>query len=149
MTFLEALTDDLKRDEGFCRSAYQDSEGIWTIGYGRMIDASLNGGINQDEAIWLLHNDIRRIFFGMETQVPWVIDLPEPAKRALVNMLFNLGWPRLSGFKKMLAALEADDFELAADEALDSKWARQVGDRAERIADLFRQATWASRQVGD
>jgi len=53
-------------------------------------------------------------------------------------MCFNLGWPRLSRFEKMLEALKAKDFDTAATEALDSKWADQVGDRAKRIAEVFR-----------
>jgi len=51
----------------------------------------------------------------------------------MVNMCFNLGYPRLSKFKKFLAAMEDNDFETAAKEMMDSKWATQVGDRAERL----------------
>ena len=53
-------------------------------------------------------------------------------------MAFNLGWPRLSRFKNMIEALKAGDYGRAADEALDSKWADQVGTRAERIATVYR-----------
>jgi lysozyme len=55
-------------------------------------------------------------------------------------MALNLGWPRLSAFRNMLAALQAMDYATAAREALDSKWAKQVGARAERIAALYREA---------
>jgi GH24 family phage-related lysozyme (muramidase) len=55
-------------------------------------------------------------------------------ERALINMAFNLGY-RLSGFKKFLAAVNAEDWETAAKEMMDSKWAQQVGDRAVRLRD--------------
>ena len=54
-------------------------------------------------------------------------------------MCFNLGLPRLLKFKKMIIALEQGYYDQAADEALDSQWARQVGDRAQRIATAFRE----------
>ena len=63
----------------------------------------------------------------------------EARQRALLNMCFNLGWPRLSGFKEMLLCLQAGSYARAAEEAKDSKWARQVGDRALRIAKLFEE----------
>ena len=65
--------------------------------------------------------------------------------RGLCNMAYNLGVPRLLGFERMWAALAAGDYERAADEALDSKWARQVGARAARVAALIREGgRWAS-----
>ena len=60
-------------------------------------------------------------------------------QRALVDMAFNLGRTRLAGFKAMWAALERGDYHAAAVEALNSKWARQVGPRAQRIAKMIRE----------
>ena len=136
---MEALVEDLIAHEGFRRYAYRDSEGYWTIGYGRLIDRALGGGITKSEAGILLANDIAGVVADLDRNVAWWRDLPAGVRRALVRMCFNLGWPRLAGFKKMLAALEAGDFEGGADEALDSIWARQqVGVRAQRIAALIR-----------
>lgn len=137
---MQDLRNDLIRDEGFVPHAYQDSEGYWTIGVGRLIDKRRGGGITREEAEYLLDNDIDRTTGDLHRNIPWWTTLPDPAKRALVNMCFNLGWPRLSGFRRMLAALKRGDYLIAADEALDSKWARQVGVRADRIADLYRSA---------
>ena len=61
-------------------------------------------------------------------------------KRGLINMHMNIGMSRLSGFRNMLSALEDGDYETAASEALDSRWSQQVGNRAKRIADMFREA---------
>lgn len=136
---LEFLKDDLIRDEGFKESAYQDSEGYWTIGIGRLIDERRGGKITSDEAKYLLANDIMTALRELDRNIPWWRSAPDNVQRGLANMAFNLGWPRLRGFKRMLAALKARDYQKTADEALDSKWATQVGPRAERIARLFRE----------
>ena len=89
----------------------------------------------------LLQNDLNRAIDDLDRNAPWWAEIPDPQQRALVNMCFNLGWPRLQSFRRMLAALEGGDYARAADEALDSKWAGQVGDRAHRIAALLRTVT--------
>ena len=141
---MDAITADLKRDEGFVGHAYQDSEGYWTIGYGRLIDERLGGGITECEAEVLLDYDIRRALADLDHALPWWRELPSSWQRGLVNMCFNLGLTRLLGFKRMLAALQAGDGDRAADEALDSKWARQVGARARRVAALYRKTDVAA-----
>ncbi len=132
---LHALRADLERDEGLRLKPYVDSVGKTSIGIGRNLD---DNGISEAEARFLFENDVKRAIADLDRNVPWWGELPEPAMRALVNMCFNLGWTKLSRFKYMLAALEVGDCETAADEALDSKYARQVGKRADRIAALFR-----------
>lgn len=132
---LEALKRDLIRDEEERLKPYRCTSGKLTIGVGRNLEAL---GISRDESAYMLANDIARVVGELDRNLPWWADLPEPARRGLANMAFNLGWPRLSTFRKMLAALEAGQWDRAAFEALDSEWAGQVGDRAPRIADLFR-----------
>ena len=135
---LDPLLADLRRDEGFVSHAYQDSEGRWTIGYGRLVDKALGGGITKAEAEHLLINDVYCIMSDLDQRIAWWRLMPEPSKRGLVNMAFNLGWPHLSSFVKMLAALESGEYDTAASEALDSKWAGQVGTlRSKRIALLL------------
>ena len=129
------LTRNLVRDEGLRLEPYRCTAGALTIGVGRNLDGN---GISKDEAMYLLDNDIESVFDCLDRNVPWWVGLPEGAKLALANMCFNLGWPRLARFQKMLAAMKSKDFETAADEALDSRWARQVGDRSQRISKLIR-----------
>ncbi len=129
------LMSDLKRDEGLRLKPYRDSVGKLTIGYGRNLD---DMGISEDEAEILLGNDISEAIADLDRALPWWRGLPLPLRRGLVNQCFNLGLPRLLTFKRMLRALESRDGALAAKEALDSKWAGQVGERAERIATLYR-----------
>ncbi len=131
------LVRDLVRDEAMMLRAYRCPSGRLTIGVGRNIE---DVGITEAEALHLLGNDLTRVESELDRNVPWWRALPEPAQRGLVNMAFNLGWPRLSGFRKMLAALEEGNFTRAAAEALHSRWAGQVGARARRIADLYLSA---------
>ena len=134
-----ALMADLVRDEGRVDHAYQDSEGYWTIGVGHLIDKRRGGALPGHIIDLLLDYDAAMAVADLDRNVPWWRDMPEPWQRGLANMAFNLGWPTLSRFKKMLAALEAGDGETAAREAGDSKWAQQVGDRATRIQSLYRE----------
>ncbi len=131
------LLDDLIRDEGLRLRPYVDSVGKTTIGVGRNLD---DVGISEEEARMMLNADIDRAESGLRRTFTWFLTAPEPVQRGLVNMAFNLGINRLTGFGKMLSALASKDYDLAASEALKSHWATQVGARAVRIAELFESA---------
>jgi len=131
---LMTIIDDLKRDEGLRLKPYKDSEGFLTIGYGTLIE-----DISEEEAEWLLTHRFDIIMLEAHRQFKWLSGLSGNRREAILNMAYNLGVPRLKQFKNMIAALEDEDYSLAADEALDSKWARQVGSRAVRIAAKLRQ----------
>ena len=133
------LMRDLHRDEGSVRHAYQDSEGLWTIGVGHLIDERRGGGISKDVERYILDEDVAAVVAALDIHMVWWRSMPEAAQRALANMVFNLGLNGVAGFKRMVSALERKDYAKAADEALDSKWATQVGERADRIADLYRE----------
>lgn len=130
-----ALVADLIRDEDLRLKPYRCTEGKLTIGVGRNLD---DVGISRAEALFLLDNDIGNTLAELDRRIPWWRSLSEPRQRAQANMAFNMGLPRLLGFKNMLAALQGGDYETAAAEALNSKWAKQVGIRADRIAELFK-----------
>ena len=135
MTFNpDLLESDLIRDEGLKLKPYTDTAGKLTLGVGRNLT---DNGISKDEAIYLLRSDVANVEEDLDRHMPWWRDLPEPCARGLANMAFNLGLPRLSTFAIMLANLERKDFHGAAIECLASSWAEQVGQRAERIANLF------------
>jgi len=132
----DKLKDDLIRDEGLKNTAYTDSEGVITIGIGRNIGTR---PLSKTEIDYLFENDTGWVRVELDNNAKWWRDLPEAPARALVNMCFNLGWPRLSKFKNMLASLKSGDFNAAANHALDSRWATQVGARATRVSDLMRE----------
>ena len=138
-TLRETVREDLERHEGRVRHAYQDHLGYLTIGVGRLIDERRGGGLSDAEVDYLLNNDIDRVAIGMNRRLTWLRLAPESVQRAMLNMAFQMGIEGVMGFRKMLAALEAEDYETAASEALDSKWARQTPARAEEVAGWIRQ----------
>ena len=125
---------DLERDEGVRLKPYLDTVGKTTIGVGRNLT---DNGITAAEARVLLQNDLFRVANELDRVAPWWREMSQLRQNALVNMAFNLGLPRLLTFKKMMLALENGNFETAWAEAMGSKWAAQVGERANRIADSF------------
>lgn len=140
----QKLAHELRLDEGFIPHAYQDSLGYWTIGIGRLCDKRKAGsGLTEDEALYLLNNDITRCYDQLKKQIPWIMKLTDGRQRALVNMAFQLGIVGLMGFKNSLASLEAalvtGDYDRAADNFLNSKWAKQTPERAKRVTDMIRK----------
>ena len=122
-------------DEGLRLKPYRCTAGKLTIGVGRNLD---DRGITEPEAMGLLDNDIRRVWSEVMSNLPWAIRAPEVVQDVLVNMGFNLGLGGLLGFKRTLAHLEAGEYGKAADAMLDSRWAGQVGERAQRLARQIR-----------
>lgn len=141
---LEEIKDMIKRHEGFRRYAYKDSLGVLTIGYGFNLDHWLSYGITLDEAEALLCAKVK-IAWREATLIPGWQNCNEPRQAALVDMVYNMGLNKVLGFKRMAAALKGRDFERAAAEMLDSRWARQVGCRAEELAEIMRSGELSPR----
>lgn len=120
----------LIRHEGLRLRPYKDSVGKLTIGVGRNLD---DKGISEPEAMLLLSNDIGAALADAKTLV-WFNKLDSVRQDVIVNMIFNLGLPRFVGFKNTLRAIEMANWEEAVVQMLDSKWAKQVGKRAEDLA---------------
>lgn len=129
------LRRDLRRDEGVRLKPYYCTAGKLSIGAGRNLD---DAGITEAEAVILLENDIAKVKLRLDQSVPFWRTLPEPAARGLCNMCYQLGIGGLLKFKQTLALLEIGDYNSAADEALNSLWAKQCPERAMRVTDLFR-----------
>lgn len=132
------LQDRLLAAEGFRESAYQDSLGYWTIGIGRMIDARAGGKITPAEALFLLSNDIDTAERELDDHFGWWRSLDAVRASVLLEMMFNLGAPKLGEFVNTLAAVKEQRWTDAAHGMLDSLWAHQVGDRAVRLAEMMR-----------
>lgn len=130
------LIRELERDEGVVLHAYRDSLGKTTIGIGRLLDAP--GGITLAEARYLLDNDLARVELELDAHIGWWRSLDDVRQRVLMNMCFNLGIEGLLGFKRTLSDVKAGHYEQAAKDMLDSRWATQVGRRAERLAAMMR-----------
>ena len=134
--YIDFVIDMLKRHEGFRSFPYKDTVDKLTIGYGRNLEQC---GISEEEASYLLRNDINNSINDIKNLIgKEEFDFLGSTRQAvLVNMCFNLGKPRLAGFKKMFAAIKKHDYTLAAAEMLNSKWAEQVGMRAEELANYM------------
>lgn len=133
----------MEQDEGNVPSAYQDSEGYWTIGVGRLIDARKGGGLSDEEVQFLLTNDIEAATRTCHRLYPLFYSFTNDQQDALINMAFNLGFKGLVGFHKMNACIHQGDWAGAAREAKDSKWHSQVKARADRIIAKFTKTTEA------
>jgi lysozyme len=138
----QALRDQLIRDEGRVLHAYQDHLGFWTIGVGRLIDGRKNGGITEEEAAYLLDNDIRRKTKSLAEALPWYLALDEARRGCLENMAFQMGVDGLLKFKTTLRLVQSGDYKAAARQMLKSLWARQTPERAARVARQMEIGVW-------
>ena len=138
------MEEDLIRDEGLRLRPYRCSAGHLTIGVGHRIQSTdrieETGSTSLEVAGYLLTSDISKALgsansiFGRER----FDNMSDARQRAICNMIFNLGEEGFLGFKNMIAAIRADDWQAASRHCLDSKYARQVGQRAKRIAHQLR-----------
>ena len=134
------LMEELKYDEGCVNEVYKDHLGYATFGVGHLIKKSdpefgkdMGTAVPEERVTECFNEDIDIVCEELDRNLPWWRGLTDNRRRILANMCFNLGYPRLSGFKNFLGALKDEDWEKAAEEMMDSRWANQVGPRAERL----------------
>ena len=135
--------EQLKIDEGVFYGVYKDSLGFLTFGVGHLItrDDDEDGlpegyDVSEERVREAFEEDLNTMISECEIlfEARWN-NFPDELQEVLVNMMFNLGRPRLGKFKKFIGHLENHHWKLASEEMLDSKWARQVGNRAIRLSD--------------
>jgi lysozyme len=132
------LVQQLTRDEGIRNKPYVDTVGKVTIGVGRNLS---DVGLYPEEISILLQNDIARVQMALEA-FPWYVALDPVRQAAIDNMAFNIGLHGLLGFPSMIHYLTIQDWYNASEQALQSTWATQVGDRATRIAQQILTGQW-------
>lgn len=120
------LESSLKQHEGFNEFCYKDSLGWYTVGYGRCIDKSKGPGISEEEALYLLRNDIESAAKSLQNYA-WYNTLDDIRKCVIIELVFNMGLRNLLGFTKTIALITKKDFKEASIELLNSQWAKQVG----------------------
>ena len=162
---LDKLRSQLIRHEGLRLQKYQDSVGVWSIGVGRNLidepfitpdgmklfpwaDATQPygiplGGLTKTQAMDVLDEDIADTLAFLNSQCPWWQGLNEVRQRAVVDLAFNL-MRKLLGFHNMIAAIRAKDWRLASKELLNSKFAKQTGQRAKTLSAMLLTGTDAS-----
>jgi lysozyme len=130
----KTLSDQLIEHEGERLKPYKCTAGYLTVGCGRNLEGK---GITLDESRYLLQNDINECVDDLLRIFPGFYLFAEQRRWALIDMRFNLGPSRFRGFRRMIAAIIRDDWEEAANEALDSTWARQV--QKSRVDKILKQ----------
>lgn len=142
------LREDLIMDEGYRDLIYLDTTGHLTAGIGHQItkaDAEYGEPagtrISDDRIQQWFSQDVSTALDDARMLVRDFDSHPPAVRRSLVNMAFNLGRERLAKFKRTISLINARRYAQAADEALNSKWATQVGARSERIAQELRLAS--------
>ena len=139
---IDKLRDTLKIDEGVKYEIYNDHLGYPTFGIGHLVVESdeeygkpVGTPVSEDRVNSVFEKDVAIMIDEAKKIFPNLDELPEEAQQVIVNMTFNMGRPRLSQFKKFIAGVNAGDWNKAAVEMMDSRWAKQVGARAERLRD--------------
>ena len=125
----------LVQHEDYKQFPYTDTTGHLTVGIGRNLS---DRGISTTEAFYLLDDDIMYFTGKLMHYLNFFTSLSENRQIVLVDMCFNLGVQGFLNFKEMILALEAHDYERAAHEMIESKWAQQVGERATKLANIMR-----------
>ena len=143
---IESLREEIEADEGCKYEVYLDHLGLPTFGIGHLVlDSDIEYGepagtiVSEDRVSECFNSDIGTVLSECERLYEDFSSLPEDVQRIIANMMFNMGYPRLSKFKGMKAGVDARDWNQAADEMVDSVWYRQVTNRAERLVQRMRE----------
>ena len=142
---IERLREELAYDEGVVYEIYLDHLGLPTFGIGHLVREDdyeygepVGTPVSEDRVVEAFEQDIQITIEDCERLYPNFYELPEEAQLIIANMCFNLGYPRLSKFKGMKAGVDAWDWNAAANEMVDSRWYRQVTNRADRLVERMR-----------
>lgn len=150
MLDISEMINRLVLHEGLRLKPYKCTKGKLTIGIGRCIDTNpftvdelkavgdWEHGITRETAYMLCRNDINRSINDLKKNVPFFMNLDSERQYVLIDMCFNLGIKKLLKFKKTLSALGSGNWEKASEEILNSEYAKQVGKRAERLANTIK-----------
>jgi len=142
---IEQLRHELAKDEGVIHEVYLDHLGYPTFGIGHLIKDSdpeysceVGTAISENRVIGAFEEDIKIVVKDCEKLYSNFLYLPEEVQLIIANMMFNMGYTRLSKFKGMKRGVDSEDWNAAADEMVDSRWYRQVTNRADRLVKRMR-----------
>ena len=142
---IEQLRKQLELDEGVKYEIYNDHLGYATFGVGHLVlesdpehGSELGTSISESRVIEAFEQDCENVLRDCNILYENFDDLPEEVQQIVANMMFNMGRPRLSKFKGMKRGVDAEDWNAAADEMVDSGWYKQVTNRADRLVTRMR-----------
>jgi len=150
---LDKLQEQLAEDEGCKYEIYLDHLGYKTFGVGHLVratdpenDMDVGTEVSKERVDECFKTDIAITIEDCNVLYTNFNDIPEEAQLILANMMFNLGRPRLSRFLNLKVAVDDEDWMEASTEMMDSKWARQVPNRAERLCKRMEKLSWLFKQ---
>ena len=132
---MKDLLEKIKEHEGFVEHVYDDSLGIPTIGYGFAIKDLV---LDEDIAEEILIRKLEKLKRNAISRFKWLEDMPQEVQEVILNMCYQLGVAGVSKFRKAISALQEGDWNEAADEMLDSLWAKQTPNRATELSNIVR-----------
>ena len=139
------LKKEIIADEGMVKHIYKDHLGYPTFGVGHLIlESDPEYGkpdkteVSEERVLECLEKDLDTVLGDCKSLYKDFDDLPEEVQHIVANMMFNMGLTRMYKFKGMKAGVDSEDWNKAADEMVDSRWYRQVTNRAERLVKRMR-----------
>lgn len=142
---LNRLREEIAADEGIKHEIYLDHLGLPTFGIGHLVtdsdpehDSPVGTKVSEERVVEAFDTDVEIVLNDCAKLYEDFEELPEEVQLIIANMMFNMGRPRLSKFKGMKAGVDARDWNKAADEMVDSRWYRQVTNRADRLVQRMR-----------
>ena len=148
---IDKLRKELERDEGVKYEVYLDHLGYPTFGIGHLItddDFEYGAGVGTEVTEYRVkeafETDVETVLSDCERLYVQFEHLPEEAQLIIANMMFNMGYTRLSKFRGMKRGVDARDWTAAAAEMVDSRWYKQVTNRANRLVERMRNINWGS-----
>ena len=142
---IEQLREEVAADEGCVYEVYLDHLGLATFGIGHLVidtdeeyGAEVGTPVSEERVNHCFNNDVQAVLMDCYQLYEDFDDLPEEVQLIIANMMFNMGRPRLSKFKGMKRGVDARDWNADADEMVDSRWYKQVTNRAKRLVKRMR-----------
>ena len=142
---IDDLRAEIAQDEGKVNSVYLDHLSLKTVGIGHLVnewdeeyDKPVGTPVSEERVNELFAKDIEVTISECKELFDNFDDLPEEGQKICANMMFNMGRPRLSKFKMFRAALNKKDWPECAIQMEDSRWHKQVTNRANRLISRMR-----------
>ena len=137
---IDKLREELESDEGCKHEIYLDHFKFPTLGIGHLItdwdeeyDMEVGTTVSEERVKECFEKDVKQVIKDCKKLYEDFDHLPEDAQLIIANMMFNMGYTRLSKFRAMKSGVDARDWNKAADEMVDSRWYEQVPNRAKRL----------------
>ena len=132
---LERLITSIKNHEGYRARSYKDTEGYDTIGYGFAVKDLV---LQQDISHHILERKVSELIVDCFNSFPWLAKSPAKAQEVIIEMCYQMGVAGVSKFVKAIAHLKRGNWEEAAEEMLDSRWAKQTPNRANELSGIIK-----------